>query len=387
MHFLLTSLLAGLLLLSGCSSDKTEPAANDQAAVEPAAVAESAAESQRLAAGSKTLEVAGDKFAQPIKVSYSTSFNFKGLKTFQLVNLAPGSSGLIGMVLAEAETELRNQLIESGLSLSVNPDVTVYYIASHEDNLVVSDGQERMGYKNYRCEHCDENKIPVLKEKGTIYIQVIDNSSSRVIWRGYGVSNLENVDIQEELALVRSYVAEMFTASPWGDIKPFQPTLPIEIDYLDDFDFNTVKTFKLIRYQGPELDYDTHDMVIAKAETELTNQLIERGMLPSETPDMEFYYLLARDDKLNVVTGNNARYQSFHCVHCDVNKLPADYKGGTIIIQMVDPKRQRLVWRGVGTANLDNISTVDEAELARQYVQEMFMAEPWGSVQSSNTAN
>ncbi len=121
--------------------------------------------------------------------------------------------------------------------------------------------------------------------------------------------------------------------------------------------------------------------MVLTAETEIRNQLMEKGYSPMANPDISVYFLVTRDNGSNVDMNNEKLgYKGFRCVHCDLNRMPEGYQDGTLVIHIIDNKTKRLVWRGVDTADLQNMSEEEKLTLLRKYVKQMFAGEPWSNV-------
>ncbi len=151
-------------------------------------------------------------------------------------------------------------------------------------------------------------------------------------------------------------------ASAATEEEEYSFALPIDVNYYRQLDLGAMKTFRIVNLECNTSGQNSP--LVHAAETELRNQLVEHNLTPSEHADAVFYLLITRDDRANVEACNKAiGYHGYHCAHCDINRIPAGYQGGTLIIQMVDSRSQWAVWRGIGTANLNNISHAEELVL------------------------
>ncbi len=372
MKTLLTIFFACLYLIA-CSPDQppTVDAPVDAQAAAPLAAT----------GNSPTSAAEGHFFSLPIKIDYYRQFDLEGAKTYHIVNYECDTTGQNKAVVQAAENELRNQLIERGLKPAEVADVTFYFLVTRDDQANVEACNHAIGYRGYHCIHCDLNRLPVGYQGGTMIIQMMDNNSQRAVWRGIGTANLDQVSAAEELILVREYVKEMFAAPPWNRLAQTaaRSDLPIATHYKRSFDFYALESYRIINYEKESAD--NVKKVVQAAHNEIRNQLMEKGLSPADKADISVYYLVTRDDDSNVNTGNQKLgYQGYHCVHCDLNRLPTGYEGGTLLIHAIDNKTKRLVWRGVGTADLQNVSPDEELALVKQYVQQMFARAPWGTM-------
>ncbi len=367
------SALLGLLLLAACSADQDDQQPSQPGTAQPDTTAQLAP-----VVALTPPELPGYRFSLPIKVDFREDFDLSKVASYRLKQYKCEDRGDNARVAQAAENEIRNQLHERGIHPAGQADLSISFLVTRDDQLNVIDCNRDIGYQGYHCVHCDLNRMPAGYEGGTLVIQMIDNSSQRLVWRGIGTANLDEVTPEQELTLVREYVKEMFAAPPLQDLNnvPFAFTLPIRVDHMRGFDFALPDSFELINYE--KKPHEKTARVAQAAKNEIRNQLMSKGLKPSDNPDVSFYFIVYRDDldPANTV-GKDIGYLGYRCVHCDLNQMPVGYEGGTLIIQMIDNRTKRLAWRGIGTANLDNVSPEQELTLVRKYVDEMFSAAPW----------
>lgn len=164
--------------------------------------------------------------------------------------------------------------------------------------------------------------------------------------------------------------------------------VPVSVDWDQQYSFADIKSYGWI--PNPKLDLPvppvpsgppgfgggtsgmrddlTDDRVTAAINSQMAARGLKRMEMP-QVPDVLVSYHYGVADKLDI--------QSFHshfgyypCVHCSDISV-RQYREGTLVIDIVDPKTRRMVWRGVSERR---IPSFDSPEERRLYINETVAA-------------
>lgn len=163
-------------------------------------------------------------------------------------------------------------------------------------------------------------------------------------------------------------------------------TPKVESDYADGFNFAHLETYYLV-----PINNDTYagqpgvSLTAQRIEESIKTQLGYRGMTeaPADQADIWVSYYVTSQDKTQIRTYNN-RY-NYHARYyrgawgagwgndVDVRQ----FTEGQLLIDLVDPKSNHVVWRGIGTKRLKSSqSTEQREETINQYVEAMLAEVP-----------
>jgi hypothetical protein len=161
-------------------------------------------------------------------------------------------------------------------------------------------------------------------------------------------------------------------------------TIKVSYDYDKQADFTKYKTYKIadeVRQSGiGQLDLDR---LIRAVESELG----KRGFTKSDNPDavVDFQVKLQQQQSATANTyggyGGYGGYRygfspGFSTTTIDVNT----YVEGTLFINMIDAKMEKIVWQGRGTKTLDEHASAEKREAninkAVQYIFQKYPVQP-----------
>ncbi|MEW6997037.1 DUF4136 domain-containing protein [Colwelliaceae bacterium BS250] len=139
------------------------------------------------------------------------------------------------------------------------------------------------------------------------------------------------------------------------------------VDYNPEYNFSSLKTFAVIETkledsQTKSLNSNISDLDNDRIIKSLKVNLLNKGMVEAEqtNADMLVRYQLVSKDKIRLRTYNSGLYNCWRCrgiYGANYQQTQVDvkqYVEGTLIIDLVDPKLQKSVWRSVVTDTLKN---------------------------------
>lgn len=140
-------------------------------------------------------------------------------------------------------------------------------------------------------------------------------------------------------------------------------SLATNFDYDTSHDFSGLQTYAWTEKQDDSLDLKrVHEAVDAT--------LAQRGFKLSDSkPDFQVAAHISRQDKLRVTDwGYTAGPRSYWYGGHDVDVT--QYQEGTLIVDVIDPAKKQLIWRGTASRPVDKSWTAeDRDEIAREAVQ------------------
>jgi hypothetical protein len=145
----------------------------------------------------------------------------------------------------------------------------------------------------------------------------------------------------------------------------------VRSDYDRTADFSQYRTYGIMPEAGRSPtggDYST--LVAKRIEAAVRREMEARGYAPSQTPDLLVNFRVTVESKQDVTTVPSAGPPVYNYRYGVYGGWPAysydtwvrEYKEGTLLIDVVDARRQQLVWEAAGTGRvtkdkLDNLET------------------------------
>lgn len=162
--------------------------------------------------------------------------------------------------------------------------------------------------------------------------------------------------------------------------------LKITSDYDKTADFSNFQTFNIMRYQEGSVESSSLSMMtVSFLEEAMIDELMGRGYNLSDGPDIEVYYFVKTKDKTQYKTtstsvgmyGGSPYYYGYHGGYGYYNSYTqaVDYTVGSLIIELVDGKTNRLVWQGVAQKSLDQ--TAGSQKNISEIVNGIFRSYKW----------
>ncbi len=149
-----------------------------------------------------------------------------------------------------------------------------------------------------------------------------------------------------------------------------------DTDQSSSYDFSTVKTFNVIgdvRHNASIMnDIDRERINIA-----ITKALTEQGKQEDEvkSSDILISYFIVAKDKIKVNSNFNGGYGrfGFHGVAGVSHVNVRNYVEGTLVIDAIDNKSQKTIWRSSLTKSLKHFETTQERDEAIKKVVNIMM--------------
>jgi len=153
-------------------------------------------------------------------------------------------------------------------------------------------------------------------------------------------------------------------------------TLEVNVDYDEGFDFAKVKSFKVMHNVQEGESTLVNDRITKAIESELE----QKGYVKAtKDVDLVFVYHYNAKDKVDIRTDYQmVGYGSFGYGGAMVARTNTyNYTEGTIIIDALNPKTKKIVWRSVGTLELQEKETPQEKrEYVNKIIKEMLEKYP-----------
>ena len=136
-------------------------------------------------------------------------------------------------------------------------------------------------------------------------------------------------------------------------------TLDVSVDYDDTYSFENAS--KIIVVHENKVGENTlySDRVIDALNTSLESKKYKKVVEPS-TADLIFVFYTDVKDKAQINTDYYAMGMRYRFGGMMATTSTYEYVEGTIIIDALEPKTNKIVWRGIGTKELNENKTPQE---------------------------
>ena len=147
-------------------------------------------------------------------------------------------------------------------------------------------------------------------------------------------------------------------------------TVRVTYDFDRATDFNTYKTYNF-HQKGIE-KLELNDLDKRRILGAIEQQMAAKGFTKSESPDLYVNVLASSKEKINI---DNGYYGGYWGPYYGGGSRVYQYTSGTIIIDIIDDKRNILAWQGAGSGL--NVSDLDrKAEDIPQAIAEIMAKFP-----------
>ncbi len=166
-----------------------------------------------------------------------------------------------------------------------------------------------------------------------------------------------------------------------------QPGINVQSSYDRSTDFDEYNTFAWYPAEAASNLRTGYDPEIdRRVKTAVEAELIKKGMLPdAESPNILIAYDIAlgndhqAPDTVSPAFGYGYSYWYGYRFNYDVSSIPdyktiSQYPKGTLVIDLVNPKTNKLVWRGVTQAEIE-LDHTDESAI-RGAINKIFLQYP-----------
>ncbi|KGJ98384.1 DUF4136 domain-containing protein [Thalassotalea sp. ND16A] len=161
-----------------------------------------------------------------------------------------------------------------------------------------------------------------------------------------------------------------------------------DVDFNPEYNFSQLQTFVVFdSYPADQSASKTLNRTISDLDNErvikaITSNLQQKGMTTAEVDnaDMQVRFQLVTKDRTRLTTYNSGYYQCWRCRGAYGMPAPItevdirEYVEGTMIIDFVDPKLGKSVWRSVVTKALPSKVPVDEKQEKTQQLINAMLA-------------
>jgi hypothetical protein len=160
-------------------------------------------------------------------------------------------------------------------------------------------------------------------------------------------------------------------------------TLSVNTDFNPAYDFSKMKTYAWLQNDSvPSTDARiNNDLVIDRVRAAVDKNLTDKGYVKTEAVSADFMvsWLGAIDKKLQMETiehfyspyGYGALYRDSYWNDGMRTSTTREYEVGTLVVDILDPKEYKLVWRGTGK---DRLKSKKDPEAVTRGINEAISA-------------
>ena len=161
------------------------------------------------------------------------------------------------------------------------------------------------------------------------------------------------------------------------------------VDYNPEYNFDALQTYAIVDAfsvddsQNKPLNRNLSDLDNDRVIKSLNATLTSKGLtqVAAQQADMLVKYLLVTQDKTKIRTYNTGVYNCWRCrglhypMHASTTQIDVkEYVEGTLIIDIVDPKINKSVWRSVVTKAVKGKVPVEERQAKVQELIDAMLA-------------
>ena len=139
-------------------------------------------------------------------------------------------------------------------------------------------------------------------------------------------------------------------------------TLDVSVDYDESFDFKSAKTFAIVKNNEMPANTLTNDRITDAIKNNL--ELKNYNQTAVEKADLIVVFYMKIKDKSQVSTSYSGGlgYRGYGRGYGYGGGMMAtthtyDYEEGTLVIDALNPKTKKIVWRAIGVKELSNLET------------------------------
>ena len=170
--------------------------------------------------------------------------------------------------------------------------------------------------------------------------------------------------------------------------------LEVLTSYDDEADFTSYLTFGVVNYEATQgMDKSPNGFVDQYFEEAIENEMKERGYILSDNRDLEIYYYVKVTTETEMVASSSPYYGGYYgnpyyygyyggygygTVGIGVSTTTVrqvDHQEGTLIVDIVDVRADKVVWRGTATKSLSNSG--GDQRLINQVIDRVFYDYKW----------
>lgn len=156
------------------------------------------------------------------------------------------------------------------------------------------------------------------------------------------------------------------------------PEIRVYSDYDPDYDLTKYSTFNWMQKSNIESGNNPlyyNELNDKRIKSAVLQQLLSKGYVLSEEPDLVLHYHIIVDDQSIVTTDPHDYFYSPYWMH--LRTSVRQYREGTLIIDLMDSKTNNLVWRGWAASALEGVYTPEQIDhLIKTAVAKIFKKFP-----------
>lgn len=146
-------------------------------------------------------------------------------------------------------------------------------------------------------------------------------------------------------------------------------TMKTSSDYDPETDFQNIKTYSWVVKKIDKPSYHLNELMDERVRTSVDNELQSKGLSKVKTgeADILINYLTQIDKKVNIDTFNSSfGYSPYHGAgwgrggSIQTHTTVREYEVGTLILDIVDRKNNKLIWRGSVADTIREKNTPEE---------------------------
>ena len=149
---------------------------------------------------------------------YDSSIDFNSYKSFKIVEVDPGESGLSELNLRRIVNAVNTEMNGKGFSLSDNPDIEVHLHGLVKDKVSadVRTDYYNLGYyrRGFGYGVTGNSTVDIDQyQEGTLVIDLVDAKSDELVWQGLGTARL-NEEPKNREERINKAVAKILEGFP-----------------------------------------------------------------------------------------------------------------------------------------------------------------------------
>ena len=183
--------------------------------------------------------------------------------------------------------------------------------------------------------------------------------------------------------IIDMYVARLFCYLMLTFMLASCSGIRVSQDYLQGYNFSSLKTFAWMPNDAQQYGVRDNDLLAKRITTTIQNKLTGKGysMAESGAPDFYIRYNVSVEQKISSsnVTGGigigRSTYGGFGGIGISSGSQIDTYDEGTLIIYMIDPLNDELIWRGISTQQVSKHTTPEESAAVVDETVEKILAQ------------
>ena len=145
--------------------------------------------------------------------------------------------------------------------------------------------------------------------------------------------------------------------------------ITVSTDYRPDFNFKAIKSYSYLAFDSAENITHSQSIYTARVETALNNSLNHKNLtLKPISPDVLIAYHIFTEKKekqrVTTTSGGNIYYGRRYMgpsINMGITYIDnIEYNVGNMLIDVIDPKTQNVIWHGEASAKIDQAKNPEE---------------------------